>query len=225
MEAVFEARDSFEFIINEKAPAQWGGLGTLIAHTKMTMPLDVVMNIDPSLDQYIVTELGEDTQAELVQMGANAGRCVIRHDRDGNVNIEPLNLTQTDYVITSDLSYTHPEVTLSKPLREVSVRYGEQTDAPRFDLLVSKVGEKQTVDNPFILSEEQASLVAEWVRDTMQNRKTVTGEFRADPRLDLYDIVSVESKYGVITPVAITNIKYSYTGSFRATYTGRVLTA
>ncbi len=224
MEASFSARDSFEFLVNEKAPAIMGKLSTLVELAAMRLPDDVAVKVDPALDDYTVTELGEDTRAEMVQMGANATCCVIRHDRDGNINIEPLNLTQTDYTITSALSYTHPEVTLSKPLREVSVRYGEENADTRYDLSVGNSGEKQTVDNPFVVSEDQAILVAEWVRDTMKQRKTVSGEYRADPRLDLFDLVAVESKYGTIDTVAITNIKYAYTGSFRGSYVGRVLT-
>jgi hypothetical protein len=60
------------------------------------------------------------------------------------------------------------------------------------------------------------------VRDTLESRKTITGDFRADPTLDVYDIVNVDSKYGSLDSVVITNITYSYTGAFRATYSGRV---
>ena len=56
-----------------------------------------------------------------------------------------------------------------------------------------------------------------------KNRKTISGEFRADPRLDLYDIVRVEDRYGRLVNVAITNIKYTFNGSFRGSYTGRIL--
>jgi hypothetical protein len=66
-------------------------------------------------------------------------------------------------------------------------------------------------------------MIADWVKETIEPRKIVTGEFRADPRLDLYDIVSVESKYGSIDWVVITDIKYTYSGSFRASYTGHVI--
>ena len=54
--------------------------------------------------------------------------------------------------------------------------------------------------------------------------KKIKGEFRADPRLDVFDLVVVESKYGYVFPVVITDIKYSFNGSFNATYEGRVLT-
>jgi hypothetical protein len=39
----------------------------------------------------------------------------------------------------------------------------------------------------------------------------------------LFDIVRIESKYGVIEPVAITNIKYTYNGAYAGSYTGRVI--
>ena len=57
----------------------------------------------------------------------------------------------------------------------------------------------------------------------MKTRKTVSGEFRADPRLELYDIVRVEDRYSRLVNVAITNIKYEFNGSFRGSYTGRIL--
>jgi hypothetical protein len=49
------------------------------------------------------------------------------------------------------------------------------------------------------------------------------GDFRADPRLELFDVISVESKYGMISPVMITYIKYTYNGSFHGTFEGKVL--
>jgi hypothetical protein len=102
----------------------------------------------------------------------------------------------------------------------VSVDYGG--DSP-YELSVLKSGETQTVSNDFINTVGHAEKVADWVRGILESRKTVEGEFRADPRLDLYDVVTVESKYGVLTPVVITNITYTYNGSFRGSYTGRVL--
>jgi hypothetical protein len=90
-------------------------------------------------------------------------------------------------------------------------------------LEVSELGEQQTVDNDYITSEEQAAEVAAWVRDMLEHRRNLHGEFRADPRLDLFDVVQVETKYGVVSPVVITNIKYTYSGSFRGSFTGRAL--
>lgn len=221
MEASFVARDVFEYLLNEPYTGPKNGtLKQFVESAFESAPEDLELEIDDSLSG-ITAEFGEDehTQAEVVQMCANAAGCVIRHDRSGKVFIEPLNTTHSGYSITAALSYSHPELTLAKPLKAVSVAYSGET----YSLPVSISGETQTVNNPLINTLGRAQGIAEWVRDTMESRKTLDGEFRADPRLDLFDVVTVESKYGQIAPVAITDVKYQYTGAFRANYTGRVL--
>jgi hypothetical protein len=86
----------------------------------------------------------------------------------------------------------------------------------------SATGNVQTVDNPLIVSSSVANAVAEWCRDCLKNRKIISGEFRADPRLDALDTITVVSKYGS-NAVQVTNIKYTYGGAFRGTFTGRVI--
>ena len=223
LEARFVARDVFEFLMNvEMTGARFDTLEGLIkAAVRYSIPVDATVVLDPSLATYTgIVDEGENTAAEIVQKCANAGKCILRYDRDGTLHVEPLSRQMTDYMITTALAYSHPEITLSKPLKTVSVEYGG--DAP-YELAVLPSGETQTVSNNFIVSEAQAADVAEVVRDILTSRKTVSGEFRADPRLDVYDVVTVESKYGRLSPVVITDIKYTYTGSFRGSYTGRIL--
>ena len=136
------------------------------------------------------------------------------------LHIETLNKAHTDYMIPLSLSYSYPEITLSKPLSEVSVDYGAETP---YLLRVAEGGEQQTVTNDYIYTEEAAEAVAAWVGNVLKNRKTIRGEFRADPRLDLYDIVQAEDRYGRKLTVAITNIKYTFGGAFRGSFTGRIL--
>lgn len=222
MEARFVARDVFEFLLNVNM--QSATFTSLKGHvewaTRDILPDESLVVIDPVLDNYSVEYLGDATAAEIVQKCANAACCILRYDREGVLYVEPLNKTLSEYRVPLSLSYSHPEITLSKPLKTVTVNYGEETP---YELSVAGNGETQTVENSFIQKEEQASSVATWVQDTLKSRKVVSGEFRADPRLDLFDIVTVESKYGALTPVAITNIKYTFNGSFRGSYTGRVI--
>ena len=223
LEARFVARDVFEFLINvDMRGSRFDSLGGLVRTAiRYNLPDDVVVSLDPSLDGYTkITDKGENTAAEIVQKCANGGLCIMRYGRDGSLYIEPLSTSLTEYIIPSSLSYSHPEITLSKPLHKVSVDYGG--DSP-YELSVSQSGETQTVNNDFVNTEAHAGKVAVWVRDVLKNRKTVNGEFRADPRLELYDVVTVGSKYGTLSPVIITNITYTYNGSFRGSYTGRVL--
>lgn len=221
-EAKFVARDVFEFMLGvEMKDATSNTLkGQVEWAASATLPDPSVVVIDSSLANYSVEYDGKGTAAEIVQKCANAAGCVLRYDRDGILHIEPLRKQFADYRITSALAYSHPEVELTKPLKKVEVSYGDETV---YELPISSSGETQTVENDFVTSETQAAFVAAWVRDTLKERKTVSGEYRADPRLDLFDIVVVESKYGALSPVAITDIKYTFNGSFRANYKGRVL--
>lgn len=226
LEASFVARDIFEYLIDA------GGIGAAVYNTlsglvnyavRAYLPDGARVVTDSVLENYYAAYVGKTSHAESIQKCANAAGCILRYDRDGALHIEPLKKEYADYTITAEQSYTYPEVELSKPLKSVAVLYKDSEDNP-YVLPVSSVGEQQTVDNDYITSQEQAAYVAGFVRDALEPRSTVSGEFRADPRLDLYDIVTVEGKYGDISPVAITNITYRYTGCFRATYEGRVIT-
>lgn len=223
LEASFAARDIFEYMMNVPyVGATTGTLAQLVAasFSSAGVPDGFEAQIDGSLGSYSATISDTYTAAEIVQMCANAAGCVMYQDRDGKLHIEPFSAKHSGYTIPSELSYSHPEMTLSKPLKSVSVSYsGDQT----YLLNVGMSGETQTVSNPLVSSETQAAMVAERVYSALETRKTVDGEFRADPRLDAFDVVSVESKYGTVGFVAITNVKYSYSGSFKASYTGRVI--
>lgn len=223
LEAHFVARDVFEFLLNvDMASYVFGSLDFLAEWATDTLvPDSSMIAIDAGLGNYTATYEGDSTAAEIVQKCANAACCILRYGRDGFLHIEPLSKTHSGFTIPQSLSYSHPEITLSKPLKTVSVAYGADTP---LELQVFDNGETQTVENSFITEVEQAGLVSEWVRDILQSRKTVSGEFRADPRLDLYDVVSVESKFGVLSPVVLTDIKYTFNGSFNAEFTGRVIT-
>ena len=222
LEARFVARDIMEFLIgSDNQAAYYDTLDGLVSSAIYELlPEDATIQVDTSLSKYSAEYVGDGTAAEIVQKCANAACCILRYDREGVLHIEPLNKTDSGFRIPLSLAYSHPEVTLSKPLKMVSVGYG--ADQP-YELSVAASGETQTVDNSFITTQAQAKLVAAWVRDALLSRKSVNGEFRADPRLDLYDVVTVESRFGAFSPVVITDIQYSYTGSFRATYTGRVI--
>ena len=225
LEANFSARDIFEYLLNETyTGAREGTLYQLVenAFDSAGVPEDFIPDVSASLNDYSATlPEGELTCAVVVQMCANAAGCVIYQDRDGILHIKPQNKEPTGYVIPLALSYSHPEIELSKPLKNVSVSYGSEST---YVLPVGNTGETQTVNNSLVTTEAQAANIATWVKSTLSTRKTVSGEFRADPRLDVFDVVAVQSnKYGELPNVAITDIKYTFGGSFRGNYTGRVL--
>ena len=228
IEARFVARDVFEFLLNEEMwSSAFQPLSRWIEYaTDNELPSGATVTIAPSLASLSAeyapsyTESSVSTNAEIVQKCANAGCCILRYDRAGVLHVERFDNTLTDYRIPLSLSYTYPEMMLSKPLKEVAVDYG--ADVP-YTMSVDSSGVQQTLSNDFIRTENNALTVAGWVRDILKTRKTVSGEFRADPRLDVYDVVVVEDRYGNALRVAITNIKYTFNGAFRGTFTGRIL--
>ena len=228
IEARFVARDVFEFMLGaEMRDSNTATLSNLIASA---MPDGFTARYDSSLPNYTYVyapDNSADTAAEMVQKCANAAGAILRFDRDGILHIEPLKKSISEYIYLADktgiplaLSFSYPEITLSKPLKEVSVDY--RGDNP-YVLSVGASGEMQTLTNEYIANETNAIRVANWVSNILKNRKIVSGEFRADPRLDLYDIVRVEDRYSRLLTVAITNIKYTFNGAFRGSYTGRIL--
>jgi hypothetical protein len=181
-----------------------------------------VVSVSDELKKYTVENIqydGKDTVAVILQKCANAAKCVIYQDRDGVLRIGKLLYKDTDYVVSKRLSYTYPEVEFSRPIKKVAVTYfdGKTKEYP-----VSDTGETQTLNNDFVKSSAQASNVAKWISDSLRSRQKVSGDFRGDPRLDLFDVVSVESKYSKIVGVVLTDIKVSFTGAFRIAYSGYV---
>lgn len=161
-------------------------------------------------------DLKENTLAEVLQMVANAGCCVMYQDRKGVLYIEPFdNAPAQDYEITGNNSYSFPETSLAKQLKAVDINDGAYVET------VGPVGEVQTVNNPLI-SESQAPVVAKWIKEMLLNRQSVNGEFRIDPRLDYLDVVPVDTPFATVNAV-ISTIEITFNGAFKATYEGRVL--
>ena len=219
--ATFTARDILEFAM--EVPYTGDMSGTLYdivlqAVNEANFPYGASVYIDDSLKDVEAGFEGEYTVAQIIQMAANAGTCVMYQDREGVFRIEKAKALLSDYRISQNVSYSFPEIELSKPLKAVNVSFGAEAN---YIHAVGSSGETQTVDNPIISSEETAKRVAEWTANVLSERQTLSGSFRADPRLDLYDKIAVESKYGVSNAVFVTSIKYEFTGAFKGSYTGR----
>lgn len=225
MEASFVARDALEFLLNEEFPSQdYTAYSDALEYAYTSDSLDTGANKLAFSSNVFLYEgpIGEGySKAEVIQMIANASCCVMRFDRDGVLRVESVNTAPNQYLIPASMSYSHPETTLSKPLKNVSVSYGDGQQ--RVMWFGGFSGETQTVDNPLVIDAAQAENIGAWVKQMLGLRTSVSGEFRGDPRLDLFDVVDVETKYGTLSRVAIESIKYTYSGSFNATYSGRMI--
>jgi hypothetical protein len=222
LEASFTARDILEFCGDVySGPRSGTALSIIQAALAQSGVESATYVLDEAALGAVNTAFEEEyTCSEVLQMCANAAQCCLWQCRDGFLHVEPVGVNLTDYVIGQlpdgvNNSYKHPEFTLTKELKAVNVNQGMGIATN------SATGNVQTVDNPLIVNADVAAAVAEWCRDCLRNRKIISGEFRADPRLDALDTVTVVSKYGS-NAVQVTNVKYSYNGAFKGTFTGRV---
>ena len=187
--------------------------------------------IDSSLER-IKTKapLPNDTMANCLQMIANMARCVIYPDRKGVLHIEPMSTVATDYVIDSFNSYTKSEITLSKPIKEVIVKFydytlsekGTESTVREWRTKFGDAGETIVVDNPLVTDGIEAEKLSLWVGNYLKNRMTLKSSVRADVRLDALDVVSNKNEYNENTMVT-TNVNFEFNGAFHGTIEGRVI--
>lgn len=220
--ATLKARDAFELMTDTyTGPAQ----GTLYQIAKAALTQADIPSLPdghprwflhPYLERVSVpdyAELRDCSIAEVLQYVANAGCCVLYQNRRGQVRIEPLLRNLTDYSIDRFNSYADSELVLTKPLKAVAV------NRDRYILPVARNGTTQPIENPLI-SDKQAPAVAEWVAELLANRRTLSGAFRVDPRLDPLDIVTNVNQFSA-SRVVVSEVKFSYNGAFRGSYRGR----
>ena len=172
--------------------------------------------IDSSLNSISApsgVDLSQNSVGEVLQLCANAACCVFYQDRTGLFHIEPLVAGTTDYQINRFNSYQNSEISLTKQLKAVDVNNGAAVVA------VGNVGDIQQINNPLI-STERAQTVGQWVADFLENRRILSGDFRADPRLDALDRVTNINQFAQ-TVVLVTEVQYTYNGAFRGNYEGR----
>lgn len=83
-------------------------------------------------------------------------------------------------------------------------------------------GETYEISNPLINSITLASNIGAWSKEYLNKRQNVELEWRSDPRLDVFDTIKVQ--LGTTTyDVLITELNYSFNGSFKAKAKGKVI--
>lgn len=143
LSAEFTARDLLEFMSGIYYYGEYNPNGTSLYDLAEKVLIDANLPLDESgsvkwiIDTKLknirtVAPLPIDTHANCLQMIANAGECVIYQDRNGILHIETMSYDETDYSIDLFNSYSKSDISLSKPLRDVTVpcySYSPSTDA------------------------------------------------------------------------------------------------
>lgn len=178
---------------------------------------NIQYELDFSLDSVDVEIRKADnySQAEVLQLIANACGCVLYVDRTGKICIKKLEQYTEHYVISGKISYEFPKVKMLEKIGRVKFYFNHGSG---YGVTQIRPGAIQTVTNPIIVDDFDAM-------ETMNNiyafqqiaRKRITGNFRADPRIDLFDVVAVPYLDKVIAG-CITKINFTFNGAWRGTY-------
>jgi hypothetical protein len=222
MTANFTARDLLEYMRDNYYKGSYNPNGTSLYDlavdvlTDADLPLDedgsVKWIVDESLKNvYTVAPLPIDTHANCLQLIANAGGCVLYQDRDGILHIEKIVTTYTDYDISLFNSYSKPEVTLSKPLKQVDVpcySYNKSTELT--ELYKGTVNVKGTTDLFITYSETATDVTASAIGGTINSSVfygnlcilNITGNGNVSISVGGYPVVS--SSVIVTTPSGLT---------------------
>ena len=134
IEAGFKARDLLEFMTGTYNKGLYNPNGTSLYALAEDVLLDadlpvnadgtVKWNIDESLKNiYTIAPLPIETHANCLQLITNAAGCVMYQDRGGTLRITKLSTSVSDYTINDFNSYSKPDLSLSKPLKQVEVPY------------------------------------------------------------------------------------------------------
>lgn len=247
LEATFTARDPFEFMMDimYHDGVSYGSHLEMIesALSMCSFPNEIQSNMVPYqyADDCQVPTDQEDaygysgyTVADVIQLCANAMGSVCWFDRDGVFQLKGIPQLKTINTICDiplDMAYSYPEIVVSKPIKYVEISYypiwlsEESSDFVRYlmntpDGKDVTEGETLRLTNKFIQRYSTASGMYTAIKPVLMYRKQVNGDYRANPRLDLFDWVNVSTKYGELKMI-LTRIKYTYNGCFKAEYTAR----
>lgn len=237
--ASFSASNLFEFFQDEYTEGKYSPDGVSLYQLAENIfeSVELPLNSDGSKKWYIddslkniftTAPLPEDTKANCLQLIANAGMCVIYPDSLGIIRIEPKDYSLKDYEINSFNSYSKPELTLSTPIKQIDVNYyiySSEKDSEEKKITIkseSKEGNTLTIDNPLIDSLERARLIGEWANNYYKLRKNLSFEWRADPRIEVGDVISNNNTYEN-NKVLITELDIAYNGAYKATGEGVII--
>lgn len=157
--------------------------------------IDVVLD-DTLTSVYIYQiEIPEGTTlAETLQLCANACNCALFVDRSGAIHIEHIDRTAKDYMISRTVQYIDPAIAKDKAINSVLLKYHDATTG--YDDYEYKregqLGAQQTVSNPAIRFLYNAMAVTRRTYRVLQeNRDVISGEYRCDPRVDIFDCIQI----------------------------------
>ncbi|NLP33481.1 MAG: hypothetical protein GX353_10095 [Oligella ureolytica] len=184
----------------------------------LTKPL---LQVDVTTYSHFVDNVGKELYNGVIPI--NGSESIYITYSDPAVNVVA---TVTNGTLTSATYYTNACLLTITGNGDVSVNITGDILKTSETIITTPSGEEkgeiQRVENPLITTAERALAVGAWVKDYLSNRKILSSEWRADPRLDVMDIITVKNNYGS-SSMRTTSVRFTYNGAFRGQSEGRIL--
>lgn len=229
--ATFTARDLYSTMtatFSGDTPANYFNLLTAV-NTQARFPMDLSGSQRQIYfwgvpDRTLPTgfDASEYSLGEIAQFYANAVGCPMLVDSaSGNMKVTPSHLRGWNFPdtdsIDADRQYSFPESSLDEPRRGLVVNDAELltwgTDAEVYE-----------ITNPLWINDTTITLYQRALANltnVLKERRHLSGEWRADPRLEIWDNITVETPFGR-TRIVITSLSLKYNGGLRGTFEGQV---
>lgn len=231
LEASFVARDAFEFLMTSNYTGRKVGTLYQICYDALETTSSISnFYISEELKEYSTDISKESTSyknSDILQLAANAAGMALYQTRDGQIRIERVNMVASSedeiYEISIINNYQWPEIIFASKVKNVSCNVnGTEHVYPESSNIE---GVTQTVSNELLteamLKKSKNSITEAYA--VLANRKKVELEYRASPHIDAFDHVRFNHNYGYASNVFVTESKYQYTGCFKGTLSGYIL--
>ena len=230
--ASFEARDALAFLIDSLYTGRKSGTLYEICYDALEL-LDVSgisYYINESLKDYTTDFSSGNSSyknADVLQLSANAAGMALYQTRSGQIRIDrvpylPENKSDI-YEITEINDYQYPEITFSNKLKNIS--YSLNGASSLYPNGAMGDGVTQSVNNALISSSivsQQKNVLTESYK-VLSNRRKATLSYRASPHNDALDFVKLNHQFGYSSNLLVTDISYTFNGSFKGSVTGYMI--
>ena len=215
---------SAKYLVNDESSIEETGANIVEsvinqAENEKGVPLNRINVVyDDSLNEYTLRIERADNYslAEVLQLIANAYQCILYVDRAGTIHIDKLGDVSENYVLSGKISYEFPKVKLAEKIGDINLYYNH--GSAHATNAESEEGGELTVTNPIMRDGYQALSLARYIMNFQaSSRKRITGNFRADPRIDLFDIIVIPAGDKACV-CAITKINFTFNGAWRGTF-------
>lgn len=230
--ASFEARDALAFLIDSLYTGRKSGTLYEICYDALEL-LDVSgisYYINESLKEYTTDFSNGNSSyknADVLQLSANAAGMALYQTRSGQIRIDrvpylPENKSDI-YEITEINDYQYPEITFSNKLKNIS--YSLNGASSLYPNGATGDGVTQSVNNALISSSivSQPKNVLTESYKVLSNRRKATLSYRASPHNDALDFVKLNHQFGYSSNLLITDVSYTFNGSFKGSVTGYMI--